>query len=129
MKNIKIINIQLLRAHEKTNQTNLKKVKKSIIKSGYFNTPIIIDKDNFIILDGHHRTQALNDLGYKKIPVLAVDYNDKKIRVTSRRKNYIVNKEEVIKRGLTNKLYPYKTSKHFIPLRPKLNKVSLDKLK
>ena len=57
MSEIKIIAIKKLRAHEKVNKSNLNKVKKSILKVGYINNPIIVDQNNFIILDGHHRTK------------------------------------------------------------------------
>lgn len=128
MPNIKIISIKKLRAHEKIDESNLKKVKKSILKINRLNNPVVVDKTNLIVLDGHHRIRALNDLGFKKIPVFLVDYMDKKIRVTSRRKNFAVNKKEIIKRALSGRLYPHKTSKHFIPLRPKSIKIELAKL-
>lgn len=128
MSKIKVIAIKKLKAHEKVNKSNLNKVKESILKVGYINNPIIVDQNNFIILDGHHRTKALSDLGCKKIPVFFVDYKNKNIRVISRRKNYIVNKDNVIKVALSNKLYPHKTTKHYIPLRSKSIKFELAKL-
>jgi len=125
---IKIITIKKLKAHEKTDGINFAKVKKAIRQKGYFTKPIIVDDKNFIILDGHHRTKALLNLGYKKIPALLVDYQNPKIKVVGRRKNIKINKRIVIKNALAKKLFPYKTSKHLVPNRPAKFEIKLEKL-
>lgn len=125
---IKIIEIKNLKAHERTDRINLERVRAKIKQAKYFTCPIIVDKNNFIILDGHHRTLALTKLGFTKIPVLMVNYCDKKIRVFSRRENYKITKEIIIKNALASKLLPKKTSKHLIPNRPKNFKINLEKL-
>jgi len=128
MKKIKIIPIKILKAHERVSRKNLEKIKLQIRHDGCIKDSIILDRDNFIILDGHHRTKALNDLGYKKIPAVLVDYHDKKVRVVSRRKNIMITKESIITTALSKKLYPCKTSKHFIPGRPRAINIKLEKL-
>ena len=125
---IKLIEIKKLKNHEKTDQKNLLKVKQLIFKNKYFTNPIIVDRKTLVILDGHHRTEILKILGYKKIPALLVDYNDKRIKVFSRRSRIKINKQKIIKRALTKKLFPYKTSKHLIPNRPANLKIKLTKL-
>lgn len=128
MGKVKIVQIQDLRAHEKTNKKNLEKVKSQIIKDGYLSNPIIVDKDNNIILDGHHRAEALQKIGCKKIPAFLLDYFDDGIKVLQRRSNIKVSKEIIVKRALAGKVFPYKTSKHIIPQRPKKLNISIDKL-
>ena len=55
------------------------KVKKSIKEFG-FKQPIVLDKDNVIIV-GHSRFYAAKELGLKKVPcVVAVDLNPTQIR-------------------------------------------------
>jgi len=128
MNKIKIIPIQQLKIHEKIDKKNLAKIQSQILKDGYLNNPIIVDKDHFIILDGHHRTHSLLDLGYKKIPIYLVDYCSRKIRVISRRPGIMINKKKIIRHALAGKPYPHKTSKHLIPNRPQSLRIPLTKL-
>ena len=129
MKNIKLISIKELKPHEKINKKNLEKIKNIIKSTANLKNPIIVDKHNLVILDGHHRTRALLDLGYKKIAVQLVDYYDSKIKVLGRRKNIKVTKGKIIDRALLGKLFPEKTSKHLVPQRVKGLGIDLGKLK
>lgn len=122
MKKIRIISIKKLRVHERINRQNLRKIKQTLIAAGQFTKPIVVDDKYFVILDGHHRTQALKDFGLNKIPAYLVDYYNKKIKLTTRRKKIKVSKQDIINRALNRKPYPCKTSKHDIPGQPiKLN--------
>jgi len=123
-----LINIKKLKAHEKTDKRNLTRVKNILYQAKYFTQPIIVEYKNFVILDGHHRAKALKNMGYGKIPAYLVDYQNKNIKVISRRPNIMLSKENIIQRALSGKPYPYKTSKHLIPHRPKNLKIKLEKL-
>ncbi|MDP1845287.1 MAG: ParB N-terminal domain-containing protein [Candidatus Moranbacteria bacterium] len=119
MKKIQIISIKKLKPHEKTNRINLKKIKFQLRKEGRLINPIIVDRDNLIILDGHHRVRALAELGYKKIAAYLVDYSSERIKVLPRRPGIKISKEIIIKKAQAGKVFPHKTSKHLIPDRPK----------
>lgn len=123
------IRVDKLRPHERTNPKNLAKIKASLLSRGYVKNPVVVDKDHKIILDGHHRVKALHELGYKKIPVILVDYRDSKIIVLSRRKRIKITKKIIIKTVLQNKIFPCKTSKHLIPHRLKNINIPLSRLK
>lgn len=126
---VSLIDLSKLREHEKFDKKHLFKIKLLIEKSGVFKEPIIVDKDNLVILDGHHRFNSCKQLGLTKIPCITVDYlNDQKIKVVTRRKNFKVNKETIINIGLSKKLFPAKTTKHYIPYRVKQLKIPLKKL-
>ena len=128
MGEIKIIPIADLKPHEEIIPENLEKVKEKIREKGYLINPIIIDQDNFVILDGHHRAKALKLLGYKNIPAYAVDYFDKDIKVFQRRPEIPISKEIIIKKALAGEVFPCKTSKHQIPKRPMRMNIPLEKL-
>lgn len=128
MNKITIVRIKELKAHEKIDQKNLKKVRWRIFSSACLRNPIIVEAKHYVILDGHHRVQALSDLGYSKIPAVLVNYYNEKIKVAARRKNIKISKEKIIERALANTPYPYKTTKHFIPDRPKFINMDLNKL-
>ncbi len=126
---IKLIDLEKLKIHEKGSHSRLEEVKRMIISACAFTEPIIVEKDHLVILDGHHRVTALKQMGYRRIPAYLVDYFKQNVRVNSRRSNYRVSKDLVISRAVSGQPYPSKTSRHFIPQRPKNFKIALSKLK
>lgn len=124
-----MIYLSKLKEHEMIDKNYLAKIKHLIKKSGVFKEPIIVDKDNLVILDGHHRFNSCKQLGLKMIPCILVDYfNDPKIKVITRRKEFMIDKKTVINMGLSKNLFPVKTTKHYIPYRVKQLKISLKEL-
>jgi len=120
------IEIKKIRDHEAVDEDHLEEIKARICHSGIFKEPIVVDKKTLVVLDGHHRLNSCRRLGFKKIPCLVVNYlTDRKIKVVSRRKNIFVNKNEVIKMGLSDRVFPKKTTKHFIPGRIKNLKIPI----
>lgn len=125
---IKNINIDLLKQHEMVIECHLERLLAEIKKDGCIKDPIIADKNTLVILDGHHRFNALKRLGAKFCPVCLVDYASDKIKVGCWRKGEAVTKKKVIAAGMTGKLFLPKTSKHEIPDRPRGIGIGLDKL-
>lgn len=76
--------------------------------------PVVVEKTNFVILDGHHRVKAFEFLGIKKIPCLLVDYFSEEIKVFQRRQEISVTKKTVLENALKGKLYPNKTTNHVL---------------
>jgi len=110
---IQKIDLRKLNPHEEIIEENLKEVLNSLKLEKKLKEPILVDKETKVILDGHHRVQAFKILGIKEIDCKLLDYTSEEIEVTSRRANKIT-KEKVIEKGLSNNLFPPKTSKHKI---------------
>jgi len=110
---IKNIKIQELNPHEETIDKKLKKVLKSLKTEKVLRNPIVVDKNTKVILDGHHRAKALTILGLTTIPCYLVDYQSKEVELKPRNELKI-SKKDVIEKGLSNDLYPPKTSNHTI---------------
>jgi hypothetical protein len=106
--------IEELREHEEIRPDYLEALKNEILLDGMLKMPICIDKNTCIILDGHHRLQALKRLGCKKIPVVVVDYQSPEIKVIPWREGETMTKEKIIDTALSGKRMPSKTSKHMI---------------
>lgn len=130
MKNkITIIQNSLLKQHEMIIESHLEELFIQIKKDGYISDPIIVDKNTMIILDGHHRYNAIKRLGLSASPVCLVDYKSDKIKVKSWRKGENnVTKDLVINAGLSGNLLKPKTSRHLINKKPKGIKTPLSKL-
>jgi L-serine kinase (ADP) len=97
-----------------------------IKNDGYWIKPIIIDKSDFLIMDGHHRFEAAKELGFRNIPVIKIDYD--LIPIWSLRKSEIVTKELVKEKALKGDIYPNKTVKHSFPFEVANCKIPLKEL-
>ena len=117
-----------LKPHEMVDRKHLSSVMGDLIRDGVLREPVIIDRETKIILDGHHRCEALKKLGFSRVPVFPVDYSSPEIEVVSRN-GLKVSKELVIRKGLGGDPYPPKTTKHIIPKTPKNINIELEMLK
>jgi hypothetical protein len=75
---IVLVPIGDLLGHEQIVQTQVDWLKNNLKKLGYFFRPILIVKNHNVILDGHHRVVALQQLGYSKVPCIEMKYLDNK---------------------------------------------------
>lgn len=112
-KQIQKIEIRKLNPHEQIIEENLKKVLTSLKVEKRLKEPIIVDEETKVILDGHHRAKAFILFGLEEIPCRLVDYQSDEITVEPHQGGEI-KKEEVIEKGLSDELFPPKTSKHKI---------------
>lgn len=126
---IKNIDINSLKQHEMVIECHLERILAEIKSDDCIKDPIIADKNTMVILDGHHRYNALKRIGAKYCPVCLVDYKSSKIKVGCWRKGERVTKDQVISAGLSGNLFVPKTSKHEIPDRPLAINIPLDNLR
>jgi len=110
---IQKVEIRKLNPHEEVIEERLKKVLTSLKVEKRLKEPIIVDEETKVILDGHHRVKAFEILGLREIPCRLVDYSSEEITVEPHQ-NGNVSKKEVIEKGLSDELFPPKTSKHVL---------------
>lgn len=127
---ISLVNIAKLKKHENVMRSRALKIKKNIELSGVIHKPIVVDKQTFVILDGHTRVAALEQLGARMIPVYFVDYYSKNVRVYLRKKSVFMKllKDAVVQMGKSKKVFPARTTMNLISKRPKEISVGLDQL-
>ena len=74
--------IDKLKEHEQTDPIRLEEIKTMLIKDNFQRDPIIVDKKTLVVVDGHHRLNALKQLGHKRVAVYYINYlEDKNIIV------------------------------------------------
>lgn len=125
MVDIVFIRIEELREHEEIRPHYLEELKNEILSDGILKMPIAVDRETYIILDGHHRLHALKKIGCKKIPVILVDYHSQEIEVIPWREGEKITKEMIIHTALTGKRMAPKTSKHMIRVEGELHHISI----
>jgi hypothetical protein len=123
-----LVETATLLPHEQVEQERLLILVKQIESDGALHSPVIVDRNSMVILDGHHRVKALKLLGCALTPVYLVDYSDPSIRVTQWR-DVRVSKREVVEAGLSGRLYPPKVSRHVWRVPPRERPVPLSLLR
>ena len=114
MVDIILVDTSSLLGHEEVIESNLNSRLVKLKSKGFYK-PIIVDSSSLVILDGHHKWTAAKEIGLSRVPVVIVDYlDDESISVDvwpdSGRSS--IKKHEVIEMGLSEGLFPPKTSKH-----------------
>ncbi len=111
MNKVLLVAPYLLRPHEAVIPEKVMSLLFEVMKRSKWLRPIIVDRETFTIMDGHHRHRVATLLGLKSIPCYLVDYK-KDVQVFSRRRNYVISADSIIEYSKAKKLYPYKTTKH-----------------
>ncbi|MEM1586626.1 MAG: ParB N-terminal domain-containing protein [Candidatus Bathyarchaeia archaeon] len=121
---IRLVNISDLKSHESTDSVRLKSLKEEIYSDGVLKRPIVIDDKTKIIIDGHHRVEALRLLGCTRIPACCVDYTCDKIGLKSNLKNIEITKDKVMEAALNGCLFNPKSTWHYIKLGNNIRHIS-----
>lgn len=125
----RIVRLEELRRHEEVDPEALRALRDEISRDGELRCPVIVDDTSRVILDGHHRVSALRDLGCRLVPAYLVDYEDPRIVVGAWRPDLPVTKEDVVRAGSLERLYPPKTSRHLFAETPGTRPVPLSLLR
>jgi hypothetical protein len=121
---IVILPISFLKPHEDVDPGFVRELAEDIKRCGLLKKPIVVDSETLIIIDGHHRVEALKRLGCRRIPCLFVNYRSPRIAVLSWRGGEPLSKELVLNAGLRGELLPPKTTRHIIMLHGKTCHIS-----
>lgn len=101
--------IAQLRDHEEVEPERVRSLASEIQKHRRV-APLLVEKTHHVILDGHHRKEALRLLGFTRVPCVRVDYAH--VQLGHWRSDLAPTKEEVIQRALRGERFPPKTTRH-----------------
>ena len=111
-----ILDIDLLHCHEEIRPEVLEALVEEIKDDGYVKKPILVADQAYVILDGHHRYEALRRLGCRRVPCYVIDYFSEAVDLglwpTARERN--VQKQDVVERGRAGMLYTPTTTRHTV---------------
>lgn len=111
--NVQEVDISVLRCHEEVVEDRLKSFIEYLktLEGDALISSIIVCDESMIIVDGHHRYQALKQFGIKKIPVTFIRYNFPEIKAYFDDR---ITKNDILNVVNSGKLLPPKSSKHVI---------------
>lgn len=121
---VRIVEMSLLKGHEKIDAQRLANLKAEIESDGILKKPIVVDVNTNVVLDGHHRIGALQALGCSKIPAVFVDYQSPKIGVKTAEDGEEYPKRKVIETALKGELLPPKSTWHYVTFSKEIAHIS-----
>lgn len=71
---VSLVRIEDLVSHEDVDRARLRKILSSIAEERVLRKPVVVDARRGIVIDGHHRVQALKLLGVRYAPAVLADY-------------------------------------------------------
>ena len=88
-----IVDADSLLPHEATQKQRLHRILLDLRRRGLLYRPIIVEEKSNVIIDGHHRYEALRILGAKRIPVARAQYGYTVDGITSFTRTVSLNME------------------------------------
>lgn len=108
----RLVPIGKLRAHEEIDEAAVRRLLRRLRTDGVFAEPIWVARGSYVVLNGHHRVEALRRLGARRIPAWVLDYESDLVTLEPWRPGISVTKSEVVRRARTGALYPPKSTRH-----------------
>ena len=109
----RVIPISTIIPHEEFNQEAVDQLTSRIKDTKSFTHPVLVDKKTGLLIDGHHRYNAMINLGAKSIPAYLINYSSPKlIAYKETPGNSVLSKKEILSRAIQNKLFPKKFTFH-----------------
>jgi hypothetical protein len=97
-----------LKPHEEVVESTVNKLVNAIQREGLLRDPLMVDKDDYVILDGMHRYNSLKRINCRFIPCCLMDYNSPLIKVGAWFRLFTVdNPESLAERVLSDSNLKY----------------------
>lgn len=111
---VSLLNIYLIKPHEMYIEERVRAIMEDLTRRGVLVKPVVVERGEFVLLDGHHRLEALKRLSISVVPAVIVDYWDPRIVVKSWVDGATYSKLEVVRRALRGDLFPPHTTRHVV---------------
>jgi L-serine kinase (ADP) len=115
-----LVPIEKLLAHEEVEEENIAELVRELERTKVFADPIWVARGSFVILNGHHRVEALRRLKATRVPAWLLDYESDLVSIDPWRPGLPITKAEVVRRAREGRPFPPKTTRHGVrvPLEP-----------
>ncbi len=117
-----LVRLSDLKAHEQIEEKNLVALIARLRRTKLISEPIWVAQGSWVILNGHHRVEALRRMGAERVPAWVLDYESELIHLERWHTGPPIAKSEVVQRAREGRLFPPKTTRHrlefALPARP-----------
>jgi ParB-like chromosome segregation protein Spo0J len=106
----------------------VRELARQIVERGIWTHPISVCARSGLVMDGNHRLKAAKSLGLRRVPVIPLSYESRRVRVRDRRDGAPFDRSRFDAVIRAAALLPYKTTLHeFEPTLP-VTSIALDLL-
>jgi len=117
-----LLPLSVLKGHERIDEESLLDLIAHIRRSRVLSDPIWVAQGSSVILNGHHRVEALRRLGAERVPAWVLDYDSELVHLERWHAGPPIAKSEVVRRAEEGRPFPPKTTRHRLlfdlPARP-----------
>jgi ParB-like chromosome segregation protein Spo0J len=117
-----LLRLSDLKAHEQIEEKNLVELIARLRRTKMISEPIWVARGSWVILNGHHRVEALRRMGAERVPAWVLDYESELIHLERWHPGPPIAKSEVVERAREGRLFSPKTTRHRLefdlPARP-----------
>ena len=125
-----LLSIESLLPHEEISTKKALEISHYLSSIKKYNLkPILIDKKTGLIIDGHHRFEALKNLQVKRIPCVSCDYfKSAFITYENKINGPVLEKEIILKRAQSKNFYQSKQTYNCFLSSPEATPIHVSKL-
>jgi hypothetical protein len=117
-----LLPLSALKGHERIDESNLLDLIVHLRHSRVLSEPIWVARGSGVILNGHHRVEALRRLGAERVAAWVLDYESELVHLERWHPGPPIAKSEVVRRAEEGRPFPPKTTRHRLlfdlPARP-----------
>lgn len=107
-----LVPLERLRGHEEVDPDEVERLTEKLRRARTFVNPIWVARDTWVILNGHHRVEAMRRLGAKRIAAWVFDYEGEALELRRWKPGPPISKSEVLRRAEEGRPFPPKTTRH-----------------
>ena len=124
-----LVPIHRLKGHEEYEPSKVDDLVEELLRTEEFTEPIWVARGSLVILNGHHRVEALRRLGARRAAAWLFDYDGDAIELSRWAPGPPIAKAEVVERAARGELFPPKTTRHRVRVTLPRRKVPLAELR
>ncbi|MFC3612443.1 ParB N-terminal domain-containing protein [Lutimaribacter marinistellae] len=126
---IEIFPLEKIRPTEEYSRSHTENLRGEIEITGVWTHPLLIDRDRYALMDGHHRYHAARALGLTTVPVILLSYDDPAVELKSWRPGQTYTPDMIWEICNSGKLLPMKSTRHIIHAQLPFSRVPLAQLR
>lgn len=126
---IELIALERIKPTEDHAPAHAEALRQDMEISGLWTHPLLVDRDQGVLMDGHHRYHAARHLGLACVPAILLSYDDPVVELKSWRPGESYSPQDIWDLCAAGKLLPMKSTRHVIHAQLPFSRVPLAQLR
>jgi hypothetical protein len=104
--------IEYFRPSEEVDAAHVRQLAQEVLRSGHWLTPLPVEADSGLVMDGNHRLHVARLLGLRRLPCVPLRYGDRRLHVRCWKTGRPFSLDELRELVAVPAVLPYKTTRH-----------------